>query len=404
LRQLTVTDAAREAAKAKIALSGGPGWGKTLTALSVARVLSPEGTILGIDTEHESMKLYAPPPGRPPGPGEFAFKHIAWAPPYDPRELTEAIYHYAAHVDVLIVDSLSHFWQGEGGVLDIAGGKFTGWKDARPIQRDLVEAIVRAPCHVIGCMRSKVEFTQEQGRNARGEVAQVVKRLGQADIQSDEMPYEFTLAAELDAQHQLTITKSRCRALPLGRVFAPEHETDMAATLLAWLDSAPPAEVVGNGDSPLDIIHRQDVAAGLVPPFPDGDSPLAQVVAEEGERDRPRREALAQAATAADDGPAPGSWAGRMQQGQREAGQAKRQLDETAHGNGQTEPERTGRDALRDLHLSASDALAELKAADDRFKGTSLRGLLAITGDALERAEEILRAKHGQEQAEAATS
>jgi hypothetical protein len=237
MRQLTITDAKREAAKAKIALSGGPGWGKTWTALRVARVLSPAGVVMGIDTEHESMKLYAPKPGQPPGPGEFEFKHTAWEPPYDPRELTEAILHYAKHVDVLIVDSLSHFWQGEGGTLDVASGKFTGWKEARPIQRALVEAIVRAPCHVIGCMRSKVEYAQTTGKDGK----QKVERLGQADIQSDEMPYEFTVAAELDNQHQLTITKSRCRDLQLGRVYAPEHEVDMAATLLSWLQDAPEA-------------------------------------------------------------------------------------------------------------------------------------------------------------------
>lgn len=241
MRQLTVTDARREAAKAKIALSGGPGWGKTWTALRIARVLSPAGIVMGIDTEHESMKLYAPKPGQAPGPGEFAFKHAPWEPPYDPRELTEAILHYAKHVDVLIIDSLTHFWQGEGGTLDVASGRFTGWKEARPIQRAMVEAIVRAPCHMIGCMRSKVAYTQETATRD-GRDVQVVRRLGQADIQSDEMPYEFTVAADLDSQHQLTISKTRCRDLRLGQVFAAEHEVDMAKILLAWLQDAPEAE------------------------------------------------------------------------------------------------------------------------------------------------------------------
>lgn len=258
MRQLTITDAHRQAAKAKLALSGGPGWGKTWTALRVARVLSPDGVVMVIDTEHESAKLYAPKPGQPPGPGEFEFKHAPWEPPYDPRELTEAILHYAKHVDVLIVDSGSHFWQGEGGTLDVASGKFTGWKEARPIQRALVEAIVRAPCHLIFCMRSKVEYAQTTGKDGK----QKVERLGQADIQSDEMPYEFTVAAELDAQHQLTITKTRCRDLPLGRVYAPEHEIDMAATLLAWLQDAPEAATgqVPDPSTPAGMRAAQDEA------------------------------------------------------------------------------------------------------------------------------------------------
>lgn len=230
MRQLTVTDARREAAKARIALSGPPGAGKTWTALRIARVLSPEGTVLVIDTEHESAKLYAPP---------FEFKHAAWEPPYNAKELTETIREVADQVDVLIVDSLSHFWIGEGGVLEVAGGKFTGWKEARPIQRAMVEAIVRAPCHVIGCMRSKIEYTQEYSER---EKRQVVTRLGTADMQSDDMPYEFTVAAELDQQHRLTITKTRCADLD-GRVYPPHREVEMAAVLLRWLNTGEPPTV-----------------------------------------------------------------------------------------------------------------------------------------------------------------
>jgi len=215
----------------------------TRTALSVARVLSPDGTVMVIDTEHESARLYAPPPGHEPGPGEFRFKHTAWTPPYSVRELTETIQQYAKHVDVLVIDSLSHFWQGEGGVLDMAAGKFTGWKDARPAHRAMVDAIVRAPCHLIGCMRSKVEYAQEQ--DAKGK--QVVRRLGMADVQDDSIAYEFTVTAELDAQHRLTVTKTRCRDLALGQVFAPDHETDMAAVLLAWLEG-PAAERAADGE------------------------------------------------------------------------------------------------------------------------------------------------------------
>src|SRR5829696_4284698 len=263
MRQLNVTDAKREAAKARIALSGPPGSGKTWTALRIARVLSPEGTVLFLDTEHESAKLYAPP---------FTFKHASWEPPFDAKELTQAIYHYAAHVDVMVVDSLSHFWIGEGGVLEVAGGKFTGWKEARPIQRAMVEAIVRAPCHFIGCMRSKVEFTQEYDERQK---KQVVTRLGTADMQSDDMPYEFTVAAELDAQHRLTITKTRCADLD-GKVYQPHRETDMASTLLAWLNTgaaqnaptSPPEPQVNHGE--VEGVHQSKPGAEEETPISDG--------------------------------------------------------------------------------------------------------------------------------------
>jgi hypothetical protein len=272
MRQLTVTDAKREAAKGKIALSGGPGFGKTWTALRIARVLSPEGTVMVIDTEHESARLYAPP---------FVFKHTAWEPPYDAKELAQAIQHYAPHVDVLIVDSLSHFWIGEGGVLELAGGKFTGWKEARPVQRALVEAIVRAPCHVVGCMRSKVEYSQEYSEK---EKRQVVTRLGTADMQSDDMPYEFTVAAELDLQHRLTITKTRCADLD-GKIYRPNHEVDMAQVLLAWLQGgAQPAadgEVRPDPSTPAGMRAAQEEATavrngGQQQPAPAGEPATAE--------------------------------------------------------------------------------------------------------------------------------
>jgi hypothetical protein len=326
MRRLTVTDAARENIKAKLALSGGPGWGKTWTALRVARVLSPSGTILFIDTEHDSAKLYAPKPGQPPGPDEFVFKHASWGPPYNPAELTEAILHYAAHVDVLIVDSMSHFWQGEGGTLDIASGKFTGWKDARPVQRELMETIVRAPCHFIGCMRSKVEYAQEYDEKQK---KQVVTRLGMADIQDNETAFEFTVTAELDIKHQLTVTKSRCRDLPLGTVFAPKHEVDMAATLLAWLSSDEAQQSTG-------------------PEVPTPSGPVA----------------------ANGDGPAPGSFADRMRAAQQEGTELRRRLDNTQTSGAAGEPGEGDVAAPDTNHEGGEDHVTEQPAGQER-EGTT---------------------------------
>lgn len=103
--------ATRRQLKARVAFDGPSGSGKTWTSLEWATVLADGGRILVIDTEHGSASLYS---------DVFTFEVITWAPPYDPGELADTIREAgAAGFDVIVVDSLSHFWEGEGGTLDI---------------------------------------------------------------------------------------------------------------------------------------------------------------------------------------------------------------------------------------------------------------------------------------------
>jgi hypothetical protein len=207
-------------------LSGPPGSGKTRTALIVAEVLAEGGSVLVIDTEQSSALTYA---------DDFTFTHLGWHPPFDPRELAATILDAGREHQVVIVDSMSHFWRGEGGTLDIAGGKFTGWKDARPAQIDMVEAVLRCPAHVLLCARSKVEHVQqvENGKH-------VVRKLGMAVVQDDELEYEINVAAELDMDHSLSVSKSRTVAVPVGRQFKAGHAEDFATLYRDWLAGGEP--------------------------------------------------------------------------------------------------------------------------------------------------------------------
>src|SRR5687767_7180971 len=135
---------------------GGPsGSGKTRTGLIFATVLAgekatdPQHGICVIDTEAQEALNYA---------DDFDFYHVPWAPPYTPGELGDAILEAARDFEVVMVDSASHFWQAEGGTLDIAGGRHTGWNEARPEQNHLVQCFKNAPAHVILCTRSKMEY------------------------------------------------------------------------------------------------------------------------------------------------------------------------------------------------------------------------------------------------------
>ena len=230
---LTFTPATRHEAKARVAMIGPTGAGKTWTALQFARTLAGEHGRIGlIDTENASASLYA---------DVHDFQTAPWYPPYDAAKLAASIHDAAKQFDVLIIDSLTHFWQGDGGVLDIVeqegnrnrGNKFAGWAKGTPLWRSLLDALIFAPCHVIVTMRSKMDYVQTTDANGRAKV----EKMGMAPVARNDVEYEFTIVAELDQSHRLTITKSRCSALA-DQVAAPHQSNKLAEVLVDWLGSA----------------------------------------------------------------------------------------------------------------------------------------------------------------------
>lgn len=225
----TIRTATRKATKARLAMSGPSGAGKTWTALCIAEVLAPGGRYVLIDTEpsddnNTAAELYA---------DRFSFDVIDWTdPPFDPRDLTLTVKDLgnAGETDVLIVDSASPFWRGEGGSLDIADGRFGGWQTATPAQNAMVEAILKAPFHVIFCTRAKQAYAVEQ----QGE-KQTVRKLGLAPIQRDDIEYEFQVVAMIDVEHRIDIGKTRCADLA-GLSFHANQQFTLAQTYKAWLD------------------------------------------------------------------------------------------------------------------------------------------------------------------------
>lgn len=233
--------AVRPSLKARLMLSGPAGAGKTFSALEIATVLGKN--VLVVDTERESALTFA---------DDFTFKHLPWHEPFDPRELAQTLVEAGGEYDVIVVDSFSHFWTGAGGTLDIADGKFGGWKTARPAQTDVVNGILSCAAHVIICTRAKIEYAQEEVQE-NGRRKQVVRKLGLAPQQDGTLEYELNLAAELDMEHRLTVSKSRSTAVPVGRVFPPGHAADLAKVYGQWLGSGEPF-------APLDVQAEIDTA------------------------------------------------------------------------------------------------------------------------------------------------
>ncbi len=246
-------------------LSGPSGSGKTWTSLSMATRLAVDdgrpGEILVIDTERESALTYA---------DVFTFQHLPWRPPYDPDELADTLTKIGERYAVCTIDSFSHFWRGLGGTLDIADGKFGGWKTARPVQERITQAVLAMPCHVILCVRSKMSYLVQQQSNGKQEISKV----GLEPIQDETLVYEMNVALDIDLEHRITVTKSRTPAVPVGRMYPAGMEAKAADDYAGWLAGGiPPAsheevnELVDSFGQIVDAELRKQVKAEFVQTF-----------------------------------------------------------------------------------------------------------------------------------------
>jgi len=142
--------------KLLIALCGTSGSGKTYTALQIAMGMTGNPAKIGfLDTENKRGSLYADILPKPFLIGDL----IA---PFSPIRYVESIKEFVeAGVEVLIVDSVSHEWEGEGGCEDIAdkalenGKKMADWKKAKREHKKFINALLQAPIHLILCVRAR---------------------------------------------------------------------------------------------------------------------------------------------------------------------------------------------------------------------------------------------------------
>jgi len=158
--------------------------------------------------------------------------------PFTPDKYTEAIKtaEKAGYGGTIIIDSLSHAWAGEGGLLDLQGkivdsGKgnsYTAWRFVTPKHNALVEAMLQSTCHIIATMRSKMAYALQQN----GSKSEVVK-FGMEPIRRDGMEYEFTICFTIGIDHTASASKDRTRLFD-GQFFKITPET--GTKLKTWLE------------------------------------------------------------------------------------------------------------------------------------------------------------------------
>ena len=194
--------------KASIMIEGITGKGKSGLALALARTLASSwDKIYAIDTENMSLDLFE---GLSLHTGEkikeFNKVDLTAEDGYTPSNY-EALRNDAinAGAEVVIMDSYSHMWTRQKGVLDLvsqvestnrSANKFNAWNDPKVIrEKNLIFELVRSPkAHIITTVRSKEKFALEMNESkGRNEVVS----LGEQQIQQEGLKYEPDLVLRM---------------------------------------------------------------------------------------------------------------------------------------------------------------------------------------------------------------
>lgn len=192
-----------EAMNLIIGLAGGTGSGKTYSGMRMASGMSRGKRFAVVDTENGRAKHYA---------REFAFDHHDLRPPFRPEAYARAILAAdAAGYPVILVDSASHEWAGEGGILDwheeeldrMSRGDFdrreacnmAAWIKPKMDHKKMVQRLLQVRAHLILCFRAEEKVDMVKGADGKMKIVPKVSRTGLdgwIPICEKNLPYELT--------------------------------------------------------------------------------------------------------------------------------------------------------------------------------------------------------------------
>jgi hypothetical protein len=203
----TLRKAERKQAKLRIGLFGPSGSGKTMSALKIARGITDWDKICVIDTENGSGEMYS---------HLGSYNVIAVQAPFNPERYIEAIQAAEkAGMEVIIIDSITHEWQGRGGILELSEdmekgfkNSFMVWGKLTPRHNKFIDSILESPCHMICCGRAKQDYVINQ-KEKNGHTINVPEKVGLKAITREGFDYEMTLSFEIAISHYATTAKDR---------------------------------------------------------------------------------------------------------------------------------------------------------------------------------------------------
>jgi AAA domain-containing protein len=205
----TFRPAARDSVWLLLGLSGASGSGKSYTAMRLATGLSGDKPFAVIDTEAGRAKHYA---------DRFKFDHGDLTSPFTPERYLEAILAAEkAGYGIIVVDSMSHEWAGDGGILDMqedeldrmAGQDFqrreackmAAWIKPKMAHKKMMARLLQLRAHLILCFRSepKIEMVKKDGKLVIQPKQTLTGLDGWVPICEKNLPYELTASFLLTA-------------------------------------------------------------------------------------------------------------------------------------------------------------------------------------------------------------
>lgn len=209
-----IKNAQREAVPGLIALAGPSGSGKTFSALLMAAGIANGGKIGFIDTENRRSSFYLDDPvlkkALPQG-----WDPLYLTDPFSSDRYTQALdaFEKAGGYKVVIIDSMTHEWEGFGGCVDVAENNKLGgspnWALAKLPHKRMMNKLLARPFTIIFCLRAreKVEMTKENGKT-------VIKQIGMQPIQEKNFKFEMLVACMLDEDTKFPVEHNEFHKVP----------------------------------------------------------------------------------------------------------------------------------------------------------------------------------------------
>ncbi|MBO1362064.1 AAA family ATPase [Acetobacter sacchari] len=273
-------------------IAGASGSGKTFSALTLAEgIKGPDGKIAVIDTEAGRALHYAPKPGTKadPAKGTFEFLHLDFPAPFTPERYIEAIRAAeGAGATVIVVDSMSHEWDGEGGCSDMAeqaaiaaatdakgnvqawkveAMTAPSWKKPKKLHKRMMSRLIQTRTHLIFCLRAQEKIKFEKVRNEQtGRERNEIVQLGFMPICEKSFMFELsgsmTMHPETPGEPRYDLQKKLNHELQA--IFPPNQRItiDKGDSLRAWAETGedrPPVDKVADGARAL-VERIQDAA------------------------------------------------------------------------------------------------------------------------------------------------
>lgn len=271
--QFVIQRAVKAKKRARIALDGPAGSGKTFTALELAVGLAEGGKIGLIDTEKSSADLYA---------DRYEFDTIK-LDYFSAQNYIGALEAFgSAGYAVVIVDSWSHAWEGEGGALEMVdeaakrnkGNSYVAWRDVTPLHNKMVAAILDYPGHVIVTMRTKMEYALDKD-DKTGKTSP--RKVGMAPIQRGGVEYEFDVVVDMDLEHNFIVSKTRLSVLDGKVIKCPTRKVGVGILRdLSGMEMAPapaPATQADVAPTPEPAVPQAEPAAEAPLPPVEAEAP-----------------------------------------------------------------------------------------------------------------------------------